>query len=111
MNRGKILLLVLGPIALIASLYFASGGPGSVSVNSTIQVVDVTTGKISRLKTGKGLFLPAANEEGQVVLFPVTKDESGKWMVPETYRDALRQSFGKDPRLKVDLETFVVAAS
>lgn len=109
MKPAKILLLVVGPLVLIAGLYLSSRGPGSVSVSGSVKVVDVTTGKVQTVRLGKPPVLPALNKDGEPVYFPVKTEPDGKVVVVDSYRSLLKEKFGGDSRLKVDVSTFVVS--
>lgn len=109
MKPGKVLLLVVGPVLLVGGLYVSMRS--DVRVASSVTVVDVTTGRVSRMHVKRGQGFPAQNESGEYALYPTEKDGSGVLVISERYREMLQREFGDDQRLKIDLSTFSAGAA
>lgn len=107
MKSLKIAVVILGPLVLIVGLYFALSNRSS-SISSRVTLVDVTTGKTRAVSSSSIKMLPAPNEAGEFVLFPVMKNEAGQWVIPDRYRDAVRE-LGKEGALRVNPETLTLA--
>lgn len=109
MKPVKIALLVIGPFALLGGVYLSTRD--GVDTTGTVTVVDIRTGQIESLRGKRLTGLPAANQAGEYVLYPVNKEQDGGYTVSEAYREMLVQGFGKDPSVKVDMESFRVTVS
>lgn len=83
---------------------------GGADLPDSAPFVDVTTGEIRSLplNSGRTLVIPAPDEKGERVLFPLVKDDQGEWVVDPHYQQAFLTRFAGRPNLCVDEQTFRV---
>lgn len=95
------LLLGLGGIAWF--LFLGERSP----LASRVAVVDVTTGEVLNLSVDDDRLrvMPGVNDAGERALYPIV-NENGSWIINPRYQDLLVERFGKDDRLKIDLNSF-----
>lgn len=109
MKALRLVVLVLGPIALVAGVYatfFRSKAP----VASSVYVCDVLSGETRRLSLRTVKVFPAPNKDGALSLYPVNRDEDGGYSIiaDDRYRELLKREFGTNKSLRVDLSTYRV---
>ncbi|MCK4871606.1 MAG: hypothetical protein KAS72_02665 [Phycisphaerales bacterium] len=103
MATFKKIIIVVGPIVLIVMLVL-SFDRGTVP--NRIDVVDIRTGDISSMGRTDMLLIPARSKDGELVLYPVQKNDDGVWCISEHHMPLVRKYFREhrvDPA--IDLET------
>ncbi|MBN8643930.1 MAG: hypothetical protein J0L61_01645 [Planctomycetes bacterium] len=113
MQKFKKIILILGPLVLVASLAWAwFSGPKSPMADS-LEFVNVVTGERTTYSLSKVYAIPMLTGDMKPFLFPIETNEQGQVILRERYRPALSDLIKKNriPKdgLKVDLGTFVVA--
>lgn len=106
-KQAKIALIVVGLLLGLSGIaWFAFSGEGN-PVADRIAVVDVTTGEAMNLRRNDERLrvMPGVNNAGERALYPL-ENEGGRWIINPRYQDLLVERFGKDERLKIDLNTF-----
>lgn len=103
----QIAFMVIGPLVLIAGLWFYFGRSEN-PVAGRLTFFDVVTGeRFTTSRTDRRVrIVPAPNEAGERTIFPISRDQQGEWIIDPHYHDALVSRFGEDERVRVDLETF-----
>ena len=109
MKALKTAIIILGPIVLIAGIiyvaFFSNKGP----LPNTVTLADITTGEIVRKSRDSFNTLPANNDEGQAVLYPVYQnEETGEYYFGDRLRALFEQMAREGQDIKVDLETMRV---
>ena len=102
----------LGPIVLIAGILFMVLGGEKSGVASRFTFYDVVTGEsFTASRTDPRVrIVPAPNADGERTIYPLSRDEDGRWIVQPHYHRHLIENFQGDERLRVDLTTFRVQA-
>lgn len=106
-KQAKIAVIVVGLLLGLGGItwYLLSGEKSPIA--NRVNVVDVTTGVAMSLPTDDPRLrvIPGLNEAGDRVLYPIV-NEDGRWIINTRYQDLLVERFGKDARLKIDLNSF-----
>lgn len=105
MNWLKYAAIVVAPLVLIWGVWSFIGSNQN-PIPGSLMYVDVMSGEVVYLTTGKIKTIPARNSKGERVLLPAEKRE-GKIYIMERYKDSL-EDFKNDARLKVDPATLEV---
>ncbi len=103
----KIAIIILAPLALAFGVWKACSGPAD-SAPSEFYFADVQTGEL--ISRGRGQFatIPIKNPAtGDYTFYPVSKSDSGEWVVIERFRSGLND-LAADKRPKVNMSTFVI---
>lgn len=115
MNKhARVALMIIAPIALIVSGYLiVRQFGGNPSLASRVVLVDVMTGeKFVRDNDENLRFIPAYHPEtGEQTLYPVVRDEDGRFVIDSYYRQDLvknLESFGGPQAVTVDMDTFEI---
>lgn len=106
-KQAKIAVIVAGLLLGLGGVvwYVASGERSPLA--SRMPVVDVTTWEVMNLPVNdeKLRVIPGVNDAGERALYPIV-NEDGRWVINPRYQDLLVERFGKDARLKIDLNSF-----
>lgn len=106
-KQAKIALIVAGLLLGLGGVaWHLFSGEGS-PLATRVAVVDVTTGQAMTLPTDDPRLrvMPGVNDAGERALYPIVKEGAG-WIINPRYQDLLVERFGKDDRLKIDLDSF-----
>jgi len=110
MKQAKIAIIVIG-LLLGGFLIFKSLGSSTTALDGRIEVVDITTGEISRLDRRSVPGFPALNKDRKAVVLPIERREGQIYIrsgLENLVREIMeRQSLSAD-QIVVDPETYAV---
>ncbi len=108
MRWVKYALLALAPIVLGFGVWWTFFRQ-SVPLASSIPFVNVRTGEVVWMPREKIVSIPERTRDGAFLLYPLTKDSHGSFVVSERFRDGLKELAREGP-LRVDLQTYRITA-
>jgi len=92
----QIVVLVAAVVAVGSSLYFSLARGEKLDLATSIQMVDVNSGELYRLKIGKGgASIPGTNPSTKSVTLLPVEERDGKWYLRERYLSSLKNLEGK----------------
>jgi len=103
-----IAILVIGLGVLVGGVFFSirSAGP-TVTLADSMTMADVVTGELFEVALSKhGITIPLKNPStGADTLYPVSKDDEGRWVIPTRYLGTATSSKELKPLALKDAKT------
>lgn len=94
MEKLKKAILVLGPIALIAGVWWTLANNKS-PVPESVKFVNVVTGERVTISRSKVTDVPMPGDDGKPVLYPIYEASPGNWKIDSFFAPKLSDSIKK----------------